>query len=291
MGGARELRPHGLHAACQRHFLAGVSVLGTLALYYPRVHEPDEIERRLVDVITRTAGIAIERKRGEEGLRTHSERLRLLWETAAVLLTADDSETLIRALVARIAPHLGLDVVLSYAATEGDDALTLSFHSGVTAEQASEYARIAPDHALAGDVIRTHEPLALSHVQSSNRPAEHSQKAMGLRAYACFPLNADERLLGTLGVGSRERDEFEVDELEFMRTVTLYMRCLRAATLGAPAGAMQIARKRFHRVAPHELAIRSRRCATACTSCAWPLPTRPRSGERARSWSGSCRTW
>jgi len=36
---------------------------------------------------TRTAGIAIERKRSEEGLRTHSERLRLLWETAAVLLT------------------------------------------------------------------------------------------------------------------------------------------------------------------------------------------------------------
>jgi signal transduction histidine kinase/CheY-like chemotaxis protein len=48
-------------------------------------------------------------------------------------------------------------------------------------------------------------------------------KSMGLRAYACFPLNADERVLGLLAVGSRVRDEFEVDELEFLRTVTRYM--------------------------------------------------------------------
>jgi signal transduction histidine kinase/ActR/RegA family two-component response regulator len=46
---------------------------------------------------------------------------------------------------------------------------------------------------------------------------------MGLRAYACFPLDADERVLGLLAVGSRVRDEFEVDELEFLRTVTRYV--------------------------------------------------------------------
>ena len=49
---------------------------------------------------------------------------------------------------------------------------------------------------------------------------------MGLQSYACFPLNADERLLGT-GSGGRQsprkRDEFEVDEVEFMRTVTRYL--------------------------------------------------------------------
>jgi len=215
---------HGLRAVWSTPiFSSGGSVLGTLALYYPSVHEPDAIERRLVEVITRTAGIAIERKRGEEGLRTHSERLRLLWEAAAVLLTTDDSEALIRALVARIAPHLGLDVVLGYTAVDADDGLKLTFNSGITPEQAAEHALIAPDHALAGDVTRSHEPFSVSHVQDSDDAAQASLRALGLRAYACFPLSADERLLGTLGIGSRERAEFEVDELEFMRTVTRYM--------------------------------------------------------------------
>ncbi|HYQ18377.1 MAG TPA: GAF domain-containing protein, partial [Polyangiaceae bacterium] len=215
---------HGLRACWSTPiFSSGGSVLGTLELYYPRVHHPDAIEQRLVDVITRTAGIAIERKRGEEGLRTHSERLRLLWETAAVLLTTEDSEALIRALFARIAPHLGLDVVLSYAANDAVDSLALTFSEGVSPEQAAAIARIAPGHALAGDVAGSHEPFSVAQLATSKDPAHAPLSELGLRAYACFPLNADDRLLGTLGIGSRERDEFEVDELEFMRTVTRYM--------------------------------------------------------------------
>ncbi len=214
---------HGLHAAWSTPiFSSGGSVLGTLALYYPRVHHPDENERRLVDVITRTAGIAIERKRSEEGLSTHSERLRLLWETAAVLLTTEDSESLQRALFARISPHLGLDVVLSYAA-EGQDWQVLSYAEGVPEDQLGELSRIPRSHGLAGDVATTEEPFSAGQIQASHLSELASMRALGLRAYACFPLCADGRLLGLLAVGSRQRDEFEVDELEFMRTVSRYM--------------------------------------------------------------------
>jgi PAS domain S-box-containing protein len=216
---------HGLRAAWSTPiFSSGGSVLGTLALYYPGIHQPDAIEQRLVEVITRTAGIAIERKRDEEGLRTHSERLRLLWETAAVLLTVEDSETLIRALLARIGPHLGLDVVLSHTASDDESAeLRLSFSEGLSEGDVASWTRLPAEHPLLGDVLKTHEPFSLGRLQASTDPAYAPLKAMGLSAYACFPLNADDRLLGTLCIGRRERDEFEVDELEFMRTVSRYM--------------------------------------------------------------------
>jgi len=204
-------------------FSSGGSVLGTLALYYPDVHEPDESERRLVEVITRTAGVAIERKRGEEGTKTHGERLRLLWETAAVLLTAEDPETLVRLLFGRIAPHLKIDVVLNYATVEGDDRLELFFHDGISDTQAAALARLSADSPLAGQVTRTLELHSVSYLQSSGHAGDAVLRDMGLRAYACFPLNADERVLGVLAVGSRVRDAFEVDELEFLRTVTRYM--------------------------------------------------------------------
>ena len=43
-----------------------------------------------------------------------------------------------------------------------------------------------------------------------------------MRAYACNPLMAGDRLLGTLSFASRSRDRFDDDELEFLRTVSRY---------------------------------------------------------------------
>jgi len=215
---------HGLRAAWSTPiFSSSGAVLGTLDLYYPRVHLPQENEQRLVDVITRTAGIAIERQRGEEGLKTHGVRLQLLWQTAAVLLTTEDSESLLRALFARIAPHLGLDVVLSFLAKDVEPQLELGYSEGVSSEQARGLQRIALDHPLAGDVVATEEPFSVQRVQRSAAAAHAPMKELGLQAYACFPLHADGRLIGALGIGSRSREAFEGDELEFMRTVSRYL--------------------------------------------------------------------
>jgi signal transduction histidine kinase/CheY-like chemotaxis protein len=215
---------HGFRACWSTPIISsGGAVLGTVALYYPRAHHPDPLELRLVEIVTRTAGIAIERRRGEEGLKTHSERLRLLWEAASVLLTTDDPEALIRALFVRIAPHLGLDVFLNHVVDESDEQLELFSFAGVSPELAGELAKIPPSSALCGDVAETHEPFSVSFVQKSTDPAHEVLKSLGLRAYACVPLVASERLLGTLSFGSSQRDLFEADELEFMRTVTRYL--------------------------------------------------------------------
>jgi len=221
--GRRELATrHGFRACWSTPiFSSGGSVLGTLALYYPSVHEPDAAERRVVEAIARTAGVAIERKRGEEGTKAHSERLRLLWETASVLMTAEDPEQLVRVMFGRIAPHLKIDVVLNYVMA--GDNLELSYSDGISAEQAREFSVVSPDSPLGCDVTRSGEPQSVSYIQRSDDAPSAPMKAMGLRAYACFPLNADERVLGLLAVGSRVRDDFEVDELEFLRTVTRYM--------------------------------------------------------------------
>lgn len=215
---------HGFRACWSTPIISsGGAVLGTVALYYPRLHQPDPLELRLVEIVTRTAGIAIERRRGEEGLRAHSERLRLLWEAAAVLLTTDDPEALIRALFVRIAPHLGLDIFLNHVLSDGGEQLELFSFAGVSPELAGEVSKISPTSALCGDVAQTHEPYSVSFVQSSNEPVNALLKGLGLRAYACVPLVAGERMLGTLSFGSRQRERFEADELEFMRTVTRYL--------------------------------------------------------------------
>lgn len=44
-------------------------VLGTFAMYYTEIREPQEKDHRIIETVTRTAGIAIERKQSEQALR------------------------------------------------------------------------------------------------------------------------------------------------------------------------------------------------------------------------------
>ena len=59
-----------------------------------------------------------ERKRAEE-------RQRSLWEAAAVLLSADDPDAMMRGVFDRIAPHFGLDAYFHFRVVEAGDALRL----------------------------------------------------------------------------------------------------------------------------------------------------------------------
>jgi PAS domain S-box-containing protein len=201
----------------------GSAVLGTLALYYPRVHHPDPSEMRLVEIITRSAGIAIERQRNEEGFKRYSEWLRLLWETAAVLLTTEDPESLVRSLFMMIGPDLDLEVFLNHMRSDGGQDLELFTFAGISSELAGEVAKIQLGSPLCGNVDQTREPYTVSYIQSSHQIEHELLKSLDLRGYACVPLIANERLIGTLAFGSKVRDHFEVDEVEFLRTVARYM--------------------------------------------------------------------
>ena len=66
----------GLKAAWSMPILSGRGkVLGTLGTYFREIREPSDHERRTVALFTRTAAVAIERKRAEDLLRKHQAQL------------------------------------------------------------------------------------------------------------------------------------------------------------------------------------------------------------------------
>jgi PAS domain S-box-containing protein len=199
------------------------AVLGTFALYYQRVHHPNPIEVRLVEIVTRTAGIAIERQRAEEGLKTHTERQRLLWEAAAVMLMTEEPEAMMRGSFLRIAAHFDIDVYLHHLPEEGEDGLRLLSSAGISEPDLAPFSRISPGDELCGDVDQTREPLVVSFIQNTHDEAYPLLRTLGLRAYVCLPMLVEGRLRGTLAFGSRRRDQFGQDEIEFLRTVASYV--------------------------------------------------------------------
>jgi signal transduction histidine kinase/CheY-like chemotaxis protein len=76
--------------------------------------------------------------------------------------------------------------------------------------------------ACGGVPAAPREPVAHSFIQAAGEAELPLLKAMGLRSYACMPMLAG-RLLGTLAFGSRRRDRFEPEEIEFLRTITSYV--------------------------------------------------------------------
>jgi signal transduction histidine kinase/CheY-like chemotaxis protein len=194
----------------------------------PRVWQRAELWL-LSDVLARVWPL-VERARAEAKLTAqpavsapYSEWVRLLWETAAVLVTAEEPEALVRALFVMIGSELQLDVYLNHLQKEGESELNLFSFAGIPSELAGEVAQIQVDSPLLGDVAQTREPYTVANIEASRAPEHELLKSFGLRAYACMPLIANDRMLGTLAFGSRRRDHFEVEEVEFLRTVTRYM--------------------------------------------------------------------
>jgi PAS domain S-box-containing protein len=157
-----------------------------------------------------------DRKRAEE-------RLRLLWEAAALLLDADETDSMLRGLLAKIGPHLGVDVSLNYMVTESGDALRLASCEGIPVENIQAITRLEFGQAVSGTVALLRQPMVKNDVQRSDDPSVQLIKSLGIRAYACNPLMAENRLLGTLSFASRIKDQFDPSEVAFLETICQYV--------------------------------------------------------------------
>jgi len=163
------------------------------------------------------------RRVAEDMLRKQSQTLRLLWETAAVLLTAEEPATMMQALFTRIAPHLGLDGYLYFSPTGSRDALELRSHAGLSEEQARGIGAVEISETACGAAAARRERIVAARIQESHEPILQIARHIGLRACVCSPLVAQGRLLGVLSFGTRRRDAFQPDELEFLQTISHYV--------------------------------------------------------------------
>jgi PAS domain S-box-containing protein len=157
-----------------------------------------------------------ERKRTEE-------RLRLLWEAAAVMLSSAEPDAMLRELFANIGPHFGLDTYFNYLANETGDALRLVSYIGIPDEAAKQITRLEFGQAICGTVAVQRQPIVATHIQQSDDPKAEFVKSFGIRAYVCHPLQVNKNLLGTLSFASRSRDQLEPDALEFLQTICQYV--------------------------------------------------------------------
>ncbi|HEX9051220.1 MAG TPA: ATP-binding protein [Anaeromyxobacter sp.] len=160
-----------------------------------------------------------DRAASERALRASEARLRLLSDSAALLLSTADPQGVVSALCRDVMEHLRCQVFFNYLADPEAQQLHLGAYAGVPEEEARRIARLDFGVAVCGCVARDRQRFVAEDVLRSTDPRLALARTYGLQAYCCHPLVAEGRLLGTLSFGTRLSPRFSEDDVALMRTV------------------------------------------------------------------------
>jgi PAS domain S-box-containing protein len=159
------------------------------------------------------------RKAAEQQERRLAVRTQLLSETLAQLLAARDPDTVARELFPKVAEHLGVDAFFYFMVDEQAQVLRLRACAGITQNEIEQVSELQFGQAISGTAAQSRRPIVATDIQHLDEEMADLIRRFGFQAYACNPLIAGDRLLGTLSFSSRSRDSFEDEELEFLDAV------------------------------------------------------------------------
>ena len=152
--------------------------------------------------------------------RLQARRAEILADTAARLLAGEDPDTdVLPALYRALAAEQIVDASLGFVVTEMGEGMKLGFIEGFDAKMMQRCLTLDFGQAICGTVAVTRRPMHATDIQRRLDPLADLVRSAGITAYACEPLIAGDRLLGTLSFASRTRRRFDSDDLSFFHDV------------------------------------------------------------------------
>lgn len=166
-------------------------------------------------------------KLSQAAQRRRNQGLRLLNQASAELLTSNDPQQMIERLFARVSDYLGADLFFNHmvdgSEPDGVPLLRLEAAGGVSESARQAFASVHIGESICGTSAQDQSVVYVPDVQRSDEPIASYVYDLGVRAYVCLPLMVGERLIGTLSFGSRQKDHFDEDELDFLRTLSYHV--------------------------------------------------------------------
>lgn len=166
-----------------------------------------------------TAENVSERMRAAEALRASEARFRLLADTSARLLAAEDPKSAIEDLCATVMERLSCQVFLCVLAVAETPNPHLLCCAGVPDEAARELASLGCCEEAGGCLTTGRDLIKGRDLQPSAEARLALMRSYGIQAYCCHPLRAEGRVIGRLSFGTRTRPSFADDDVQLMRAV------------------------------------------------------------------------
>ncbi len=152
--------------------------------------------------------------------RVEAERwVHLLAEMASELLRSDSPQLVVNSLCLKAMAFLNCHAFFHFMVDESAGRLCLKAFAGITEEQAREIEWLDYGVAVCDCAALDGCRLVAENILETPDPRTELVKSYGIQAYACHPLVAHNRVLGTLSFGTRTRTHFTDGELSLMGAI------------------------------------------------------------------------
>ncbi|NLO48107.1 MAG: PAS domain S-box protein [Clostridiales bacterium] len=159
----------------------------------------------------------------QESIRSikHSKNyIDILYETTETILSSMSPLNDIYSLCLKVMKFLDGHIFFNYMLRDGEPDLYLNAFEGISEKQKKDLEILSIDSSLCGTAILNRCKMVFEDIQTSDDPRTEFVKALGIRAYACFPLMTNDTVVGSLSFGTRSRDRFLDEELMLIKTVS-----------------------------------------------------------------------
>ena len=160
-----------------------------------------------------------ERVRMEEALRHSEARFKLLSETASRLLATADPRGAVNELCKEVMAFLDCQAFFNFLVDEKAGRLRLNVYAGIPEEEARKIEWLDYGVAVCGCAARDAIRIVAENICNTPDIRTELVKSYGIQAYACHPLLARDRVIGTLSFGTRTRMSFAPEDLAIMKTI------------------------------------------------------------------------
>jgi formate hydrogenlyase transcriptional activator len=226
-------QPYGIRAVWSRPlFTRQGKVLGTFAILYREVRNPDAIDLQLIENASHIAGIAIERRLDEVALRHERDRLRLLLEITNSTTSKLDLPRLVEALSTNLLGVTRSDfcALLLPDADSGELRVTTLYNPEARGSICD--GTIIPIRgSICGKAFRTGKTQHFNHIEEVRHDPESFGNSIGRDCYervvaeglvsGCdLPLIGRSGVIGVMSALKRSERAFERDDVTFLEQVS-----------------------------------------------------------------------
>ena len=225
-------RPYGIRAVWSRPlFTREGKILGTFAILYREVRNPDAIDLQLIENASHIAGIAIERHIDQEALRHERDRLRLLLEVTNRTTSKLDLPGLVEALSTNLLSITRCDFcALSLPVADSAELRVTTLYNPEARGSLCD-GTIVPIHgSICGKAFLTGKTQHFDHVDelrddpesfgnTGGREVYERVIAEGLLSGCDLPLIGRSGVVGVLSAMKRSERGFERDDVTFLDQV------------------------------------------------------------------------
>ena len=158
-------------------------------------------------------------KEAEAVVLRNNKRMELLSLVSSRLLASDKPQDLVEELCRKVMGFLDCQAFFNYLADDKLGKLHLNACAGIPEETAKSIAWLDYGVAVCGCAARDGCRIVAENIPETPDIRTELVKSFGIRAYACHPLLAEGRVIGTLSFGTKTRTSFSAEDLAVMKDV------------------------------------------------------------------------